>query len=275
MIALVRGISCKKKREKEEAEKWKNVPAWKRKLLVEKAKESDQKSEEEMKKAADEEANRKRRAKEAEEERKARIKEQQEMEKKMQEEMQELPEWKREIMMKRGGAIKNWADEREGQNDQEIAEQERLAAEEEARAKPPSPVPQQAKYPAQPSKHVEPSKHVAPTKHVPNTTIPVQGSGGHVQNSPAAQPAKKQAAVKADTDNQVPKVFAQKATLVLKQQNQPDVVKSSAPPPSVDEGKLEEDWDSLPLWKREIMMKRGGAIKNWGDEREQVNVQGE
>lgn len=70
---------------------------------------------------------------------------------------------------------------------------------EEARAKPPSPVPQQAKSPEQPSKHVEPSKHVAPTKHVPNTTNPLQGSGGHVQNSPAAQPAKKQAAVKADT----------------------------------------------------------------------------
>lgn len=53
-----------------------------------------------------------------EEERKAKLREQQEMEKKMAEEMQEVPEWKREIMMKRGGAIRNWADEREEKNEQ-------------------------------------------------------------------------------------------------------------------------------------------------------------
>ena len=35
---------------------------------------------------------------------------------------------------------------------------------------------------------------------------------------------------------------------------------------SLDEAKLEEEWDSLPLWKREIMMKRGGAPTNWGNE---------
>lgn len=56
--------------------------------------------------------------KQQEEERKAKLREQQEMEKKMAEEMQEVPEWKREIMMKRGGAIRNWADEREEQNEQ-------------------------------------------------------------------------------------------------------------------------------------------------------------
>ena len=39
----------------------------------------------------------------------------------------------------------------------------------------------------------------------------------------------------------------------------------------VQEDKLEDEWDSLPAWKKEIMMKRGGAIKNWGDEREEVN----
>lgn len=54
--------------------------------------------------------------KEADDDRKTRIREQQEMEKRMQEELQDVPEWKREIMMKRGGAIKNWADEREDQN---------------------------------------------------------------------------------------------------------------------------------------------------------------
>jgi len=51
-------------------------------------------------------------------------------------------------------------------------------------------------------------------------------------------------------------------------------VKSTPPAPkrtSIDESRLEEDWDTLPAWKREIMMKRGGAIRNWGDEREEVN----
>ena len=43
-------VKAKKKREKEEAEKWKNVPAWKRKLMMEKAKEQEQMSAEENKK---------------------------------------------------------------------------------------------------------------------------------------------------------------------------------------------------------------------------------
>lgn len=33
----------------------------------------------------------------------------------------------------------------------------------------------------------------------------------------------------------------------------------------------EEDSGEIPAWKKEIMMKRGGAIKNWGDEREDIN----
>lgn len=40
---------------------------------------------------------------------------------------------------------------------------------------------------------------------------------------------------------------------------------------AMDESKLEEEWDNLPSWKKEIMMKKGGAIKNWGDEREDIN----
>lgn len=39
----------------------------------------------------------------------------------------------------------------------------------------------------------------------------------------------------------------------------------------VEEPKIEDEWDSLPAWKKEIMMKRGGAPTNWGDEREEVN----
>lgn len=46
------------------------------------------------------------------------MKEQQEMEKQMGDELQDVPEWKREIMMKKGGAIKNWGDEREEINEQ-------------------------------------------------------------------------------------------------------------------------------------------------------------
>lgn len=33
----------------------------------------------------------------------------------------------------------------------------------------------------------------------------------------------------------------------------------------------EEDSGDLPAWKKEIMMKRGGTLKNWGDEREDIN----
>ena len=39
-----------KQREKEEAERWKNVPEWKRKLLKEKEKEKESKTIEEMQK---------------------------------------------------------------------------------------------------------------------------------------------------------------------------------------------------------------------------------
>lgn len=55
--------------------------------------------------------------KEDEEQRKVKIREQQEMERRMDEELQDVPAWKREIMMKRGGAIKNWTDEREEINE--------------------------------------------------------------------------------------------------------------------------------------------------------------
>ena len=34
---------------------------------------------------------------------------------------------------------------------------------------------------------------------------------------------------------------------------------------------VEDEWETLPAWKKEIMMKRGGAPSNWGDEREEVN----
>ena len=39
----------------------------------------------------------------------------------------------------------------------------------------------------------------------------------------------------------------------------------------VIEPKIEDEWETLPAWKKEIMMKRGGAPSNWGDEREEVN----
>lgn len=33
----------------------------------------------------------------------------------------------------------------------------------------------------------------------------------------------------------------------------------------------EEDEGEIPQWKKEIMLKRGGVPKNWGDEREEIN----
>lgn len=36
---------------------------------------------------------------------------------------------------------------------------------------------------------------------------------------------------------------------------------------------MEDELQDVPAWKREIMMKRGGAIKNWTDEREDINEQ--
>ena len=39
------------------------------------------------------------------------------------------------------------------------------------------------------------------------------------------------------------------------------------------ERQMEEELKNVPAWKKEIMMKRGGAIKNWGDEREDINEQ--
>lgn len=45
-------IKAKKQREKEEQEKWKNVPAWKRKLMMEKSKEKEQKTKEEIEKVS-------------------------------------------------------------------------------------------------------------------------------------------------------------------------------------------------------------------------------
>ncbi|XP_052784010.1 unconventional myosin-XVI-like isoform X3 [Mya arenaria] len=245
----------KKRKEKEEQEKWKNVPAWKRKLLMEKAKEDEQKSTVDQQKAAEEEANKKIRSKEAEEERKARIREQQEMERKMQEEMQDVPEWKREIMMKRGGAIKNWGDEREDENDQEREERERLEEAEAAAAytpEPPKEPMQSAKTPSQISKSpTKISKTPNENMHVP----PAQKIARQPENT--------------DTQNAPAKTAAGHA---------PSHAPAQAPPPkrtSIDESKLEDEWDTLPAWKKEIMMKRGGAIRNWGDDREEVNEEDE
>ncbi|XP_021377760.1 unconventional myosin-XVI-like isoform X4 [Mizuhopecten yessoensis] len=40
----------------------------------------------------------------------------------------------------------------------------------------------------------------------------------------------------------------------------------------IEEEKIdEEELAALPAWKREIMAKRGGALRNWGDEREEEN----
>ncbi|XP_060574389.1 LOW QUALITY PROTEIN: unconventional myosin-XVI-like, partial [Ruditapes philippinarum] len=247
-----------KRREKEEAEKWKNVPAWKRKLMMEKAKEQSQKSKEEQEKAAREEVEKKRRAKQDEEARKAKIREQLEMEKKMEEELQDVPAWKREIMMKRGGAIKNWADEREDLNEQELEEQRlaelgdsdsdrvftqkaTLVLRERLNASPPPP-------PAQ----TQPKQ----TSEKKSPTVPHDSRDVHTP--PPSQPISK-------------KVTPQKTIVLQNQTKEPEVKKAPAPRRSLDETKLEEEWDSLPLWKREIMMKRGGAPTNWGDEREEVN----
>ena len=43
-------LQARKVKEKEEAEKWKNVPAWKRKLMMEKEKEKQEKDNEEYQK---------------------------------------------------------------------------------------------------------------------------------------------------------------------------------------------------------------------------------
>jgi len=60
-------------------------------------------------------------------------------------------------------------------------------------------------------------------------------------------------------------------TFYFKTKKQEPELQRAPAPQVIDEDKLEDDWDSLPSWKKEIMMKRGGAIKNWGDERENVN----
>ncbi|KAL4220031.1 hypothetical protein ACF0H5_020443 [Mactra antiquata] len=270
---------AKKRKEKEDAEKWKHVPAWKRKLMMEKEKEKEKKTDSELKqpatptppkttpatpptppkkapvtpttpkkapvtptppkkapvtpttpkkapvtatppkKTAVTPAPPKTIMKEEEELRKAKIKEQKEMEKQMEEELQDVPAWKREIMMKRGGAIKNWTDEREDINEQELDGEDIIENSTSNKEEP-----------------------------IPTPTQP-----------PPPQPTQQS-----------------KASVVLKPQlpKEPPEVKKTPKPAHIDESKLEEEWDSLPLWKREIMMKRGGAPSNWGDEREDKNDEG-
>ncbi|KAL3848327.1 hypothetical protein ACJMK2_019195 [Sinanodonta woodiana] len=101
------------RKQKEEAEKWKGVPEWKRKLVLEKEKQKVQTVEEKQKEAEAAEAEKKRQTKEAEEKRKEMLRQQEEERRQMEQELQDAPAWKREIMMKRGGAIRNWGDERE------------------------------------------------------------------------------------------------------------------------------------------------------------------
>ncbi|XP_060082685.1 atrophin-1-like isoform X2 [Ylistrum balloti] len=102
------------RRRKAEEEKWKNVPDWKRKLLIEK--EKAKREEDEMKTNAEQEE-RRRKQKEEEQRRKEEKRQQIAEEKMMEEEDASLPAWKREIMNKRGGAPRNWGDEREEENE--------------------------------------------------------------------------------------------------------------------------------------------------------------
>lgn len=37
------------------------------------------------------------------------------------------------------------------------------------------------------------------------------------------------------------------------------------------QAQMEKELADVPEWKREIMMKKGGAPTNWGDEREDIN----
>nr|XP_022343403.1 unconventional myosin-XVI-like isoform X8 [Crassostrea virginica] len=101
------------RRKKAEAMKWKDVPEWKRKMLE---KKEQQKREQEvaMTQAEREEEERKREAK----------RRQMEMQAQMEKELADVPEWKREIMMKKGAAPTNWGDEREDINrDEEDGEE--------------------------------------------------------------------------------------------------------------------------------------------------------
>lgn len=66
------------------------------------------------------------------------------------------------------------------------------------------------------------------------------------------------------------KLFMGRPNYFQTKKQEPEVQNTPATQ-ATDESKLEEEWDSLPSWKKEIMMKKGGAIKNWGDEREDIN----
>lgn len=100
-------------KKKAEAEKWKNVPEWKRKLMEEKekAKEEQEHAKTEALKQQKEKAQL-----EAEERKRQEKILQREREEEMRKELEDVPEWKREIMMKRGGELRNWGDEREEEN---------------------------------------------------------------------------------------------------------------------------------------------------------------
>lgn len=37
------------------------------------------------------------------------------------------------------------------------------------------------------------------------------------------------------------------------------------------QAQMEKELEGIPAWKREIMMKKGAAPTNWGDEREEIN----
>nr|XP_022343401.1 unconventional myosin-XVI-like isoform X7 [Crassostrea virginica] len=112
------------RRKKAEAMKWKDVPEWKRKMLE---KKEQQKREQEvaMTQAAEEKAKAKTTKEREEEERKREAKRRQmEMQAQMEKELADVPEWKREIMMKKGAAPTNWGDEREDINrDEEDGEE--------------------------------------------------------------------------------------------------------------------------------------------------------
>lgn len=56
------------------------------------------------------------------------------------------------------------------------------------------------------------------------------------------------------------------------QQREDDVKRKEEKRQQITEQRMEEEeMASLPAWKREILCKRGGAPKNWGDEREGAN----
>ncbi|XP_056005733.1 unconventional myosin-XVI-like isoform X5 [Ostrea edulis] len=104
------------RRKKAEELKWKDVPEWKRKMLEKKEKEKRE-QEEVMTQAMLNKEKAKTSKQRDEEERKRQDKRRQmEMQAQMEKELADVPEWKREIMLKKGAAPSNWGDEREDIN---------------------------------------------------------------------------------------------------------------------------------------------------------------